>query len=135
MRSCRFDKSCFGVTQIILSVWSLDIPLHATSSQIHPIHGKPHSVRSILSQATLSQIHAAEAVVEEARKRSSAASERLDIARFALRERQAAQREASGLDEEGEPPVGLPVEIKVRLMHPRGFLLLLLIWSSECPEG
>ena len=51
-------------------------------------------------------------MVEEARKRSSTASERLDTARFALRERQAEQREASGLDDEGDPPVGVPVEIK-----------------------
>ena len=65
-------------------------------------------------QATLGQIHAAESVVEAARKRASSASERLDIARLALRERQAEQRGASGLDEDGEPPVGLPVEIKVR---------------------
>ena len=65
-------------------------------------------------QATLSQIHATEAVVAEARRLASIASERLDLARLLLRERQAEQREAAGLDEEGEAPAGIPVEIKVR---------------------
>ena len=60
---------------------------------------------------TLGQIHEAEAAVEAARKTSAAAAERLDTARLALREQQAAQQEEAG----EATLVGVPVEIKVGL--------------------
>ena len=47
--------------------------------------------------------------MEAARKTSAAAAERLDTARLALREQQAAQQEEAGQ----ATLVGLPVEIKV----------------------
>ncbi len=50
--------------------------------------------------------------MEEARKRAAAASERLDGARLALRERQAEERAAAGEGEGEDALPGTPVNIK-----------------------
>ncbi len=77
---------------------------------------------SPLRQVTLEQIHAAEEVVAKAQAEARAAGEALDQARLAVREQEAAKREAAGeLGDHGgadpdEPPLpGALVEIKASL--------------------
>ncbi|KXZ44826.1 hypothetical protein GPECTOR_61g779 [Gonium pectorale] len=65
-----------------------------------------------LTQVALDQVHAAEAVVAEARAHAAEAAEALDAARLALR-RQQQEAAAAGDGEDGEaPPPGVPVAIK-----------------------
>ena len=64
-------------------------------------------------QVTLEQVHAAEAVLEAARKRAAEAAEKLDVAKFRLREEQADAKEAKVGEEGDEELPGMLMDIKV----------------------